>query len=61
MKKTLALMAAFGLAATWFGCRAATDSTTPISHATTPTTETVSSESTSSDLTLVSLKVPNMT
>ena len=61
MKKTLTLIAALGLAATWFGCRAATDSTTPISHATTPATETSSSDSTASDLTLVSLKVPNMT
>ncbi len=48
------MLLATGLAATWFGCEAATDVTVP-----TPQSSPV--DSAPSEFTLVTLKVPNMT
>ena len=54
MKRAAFVLLAFGLAATFIGCGGASDSTTPAE-------EDTSSVSASSEFTLVSLKVPNMT
>ena len=54
MKRTLLVAVALGLTATWMGCQPATDSTTATSTGD-------SSGSATSNLTQVSLRVPNMT
>ena len=57
MKRVLPALLVTGLAATWVGCQASIDTPPTVS---TPTTQSVS-DATSSEFTLVSLKVPNMT
>ncbi len=54
MKRVFSVVLASGLAATWIGCESATESIAP-------TTGSSSSDSATSEFTLVSLELPNMT
>ena len=54
MKRVFSVVLVAGLAAAWVGCQPATESTTPPAGG-------GASDSVTSEFTLVSLKVPNMT
>jgi hypothetical protein len=54
MKRVLSVVLVSGLAATWVGCQSEAESTAPPAGSKTSDTST-------SEFTLVSLKVPNMT
>lgn len=73
MKRILSALVVAALATTWFGCQEASETTTPVAQNTTvaapdetppadtPSGEEGPSEETSSEFTLVTLNVPNMT
>jgi hypothetical protein len=74
MKRVFSAMLLSGLAATWIGCQSATESTPPPEASSAsqaapesdapdaaPVASVDASDSTTSEFTLVSLKVPNMT
>ena len=54
MKRVSSMVLALGLATTWIGCQSETESTVPSAGSS-------ARDSATSEFTLVSLKVPNMT
>ena len=54
MKRVFSVVLVSGLAASWVGCQPATETTAPSS-------DSIASDSVTSEFTLVTLKVPNMT
>jgi hypothetical protein len=61
MKRVLLVLLGCGLAASWIGCRGDAESTVPDPADSGNTAASATGDMTTSEYTLVSLKVPNMT
>ena len=61
MRRALLVLAASGLAATWMGCQESTVSTPQVSQGTVDASSGAADSASSSEFTLVTLSVPNMT